>query len=99
MTPTCWLDWCTKQTADLSNRLMIQGYDPARIEFLRATNAEFRARFERFENAIDTVAEAMTRQPEGYHHYETLTRAKQELLLYTCEERGRLTAFEPAMSA
>ena len=99
MTPICWLDWCTKQTADLSKRLMIQGYDPMRLEILRVTSADFRAHFDCFERAIDTIAEAMTCNPEGYHHYEALTKAKQDLLLFTCEERGRLLAPQVAMSA
>ena len=90
MNPTSWLEWSMEQTADLSKRLVIQGYDPLSIERLRRTNAGFDARFTRFEQLLDDIAESMVADPDGYHHYDRLTKAKIDLLTYTCTERGQL---------
>lgn len=90
MTPTCWMDWCTKQMGDLSRRLVIQGYDPASIERLRRTNRGFERAFTRFEREFGAITDAMATNPDGYHHYEALNRAKTDLLTYTCAERGVL---------
>jgi len=90
MTPTCWMDWCTKQMSDLSRRLIIQGYDPAGIERLRHTHRGFETAFTRFEREFGEITDAMASNPDGYHHYEALNRAKADLLAYTCAERGVL---------
>jgi len=90
MSPTCWMDWCTKQTADLSRKLIIQGYDPASIERLRRTDGAFDSQFATFEREFDEISEAMAANPDGYHHFEALQRAKSKLLAYTCTVRGAI---------
>lgn len=94
MIPVCWSDWCTRQLADLSRRLLIQGYDPTTLERLRHTRRDFSLQFTRFENSLVQITEAMAVNPEGYHHYDDLTRAKADLLEFTGNQRGLL--FEPA---
>ena len=83
MTPQNWIDWCQKQLADLSLRLLRQGYSPARIEFLSQTSPEFREQFAHHLQVLDEAMDAMAAHSDGFHHFEVFSRAKMGLLLYT----------------
>ena len=83
MITVCWTDWTRKQMADLSTRLLIQGYAPADIQRLCAERGDFRDQFARFESQFDRISTAMFSEPDGYHHFDELTRAKMELLQFT----------------
>ncbi len=99
MTALNWIDWCQKQLGDLSVRLSRQGYYPAQIEYLNATNTLFRERFETFMTDLTLVMDAMADNPEGYHHYEDFNRIKMDLLRFTNTYRGEFLALDLAETA
>ena len=94
MTPRTWIKWSTKQLADLGMRLMRQGYNPASITNLRLAMPEFGARFDNFEQELETITAEMQANPEGYHHYGSLQDLIGELLCFTNLHRGRFLQAE-----
>ncbi len=98
MTPTAWIEWSTKQMADLGVRLWRQGYSPKRIKGLCDSVPEFGTRFRAFEADFQGITDAMTTNPDGYHHFDSMTRIKQELLVFTNFNRARFLS-QPAKIA
>jgi len=99
MTRNTWIDWCQKQLGDLSRRLLLQGYQPHRIEFLKRTRPDFREQFDKFMDQVYLVMEAMADNPDGFHHFDAFTQAKQELLLFTNTHRNVLLELDLAETA
>jgi len=87
MNTQSWLDWCTKQLADLSVRLFRQGYHPERIQYLAENNVEFSRYYEMFHKQVDVLMEDMIANPSGYHHYDAFSRLKTDFLHYACLNR------------
>lgn len=94
-----WIDWCSKQLSDLSVRLVRQGYSPSRIEYLNHTSSLFKDRFAFYLDRINQVMENIEANPDGYHHFDDFSKAKMELLRFTCEHRGTLLEPELAKTA
>ena len=96
MTEQAWIDWCGKQLADFSQRLIRQGYYPARIQYLVESEPEFGNRYREFLSRLDTVMEEMTANPDGYHHYDTFSRMKMDMLTFTNLNRARFLELDLA---
>jgi len=88
MTFDSWMDWSKKQLSDMSERLLRQGYYPARIEYLQTAAPAFHERFQGFLNRISDIMDRMAENPMGYHHFEAFTTAKSEFLHYTNRHRA-----------
>ncbi len=98
MTPTAWIEWSTKQLADLARKLSRQGYTPKLIQRLCASVPEFDAHYQSFSAELQALTEAMVANPDGYHHYDGMDRIKQEFLVFTNLNRVRFL-FQPAKIA
>ena len=94
-----WIDWCSKQLSDLSVRLARQGYNPDRIDYLNSTSNIFRDRFAHHLDRINQIMEDIEANPAGYHHFDDFSKAKMELLRFTCEHRGNIREPELAKTA
>ena len=99
MTLQHWIDWCRKQLADLSLRLLRQGYDPIRIEELEQNSPEFRKQYGLFLANIDEIMAQMAINPEGYHHFEAFTKAKKAFLEFTNLNREQFLLSDLAQTA
>lgn len=88
MTLDTWIDWSRKQLSDMSERLLRQGYHPARIEYLERTAPAFHHKFQGFMNRLSEIMDGMAANPMGYHHFEAFTEAKAELLQFTNRHRA-----------
>lgn len=89
MTKQGWMDWCGKQLSDLSARLFRQGYNPVRIAWLVEHEPEFRGRYNYFLEQMDVIMGEMTENPAGFHHFDSFSRLKMDLLTFTNVNRGR----------
>ena len=96
MTDSTWIDWCQKQLGDLSRRLLLQGYQPHRIEFLKRVRPEFRQAFDKYMDTVYACMEAMAKDPEEHGHFVAHAEAKQELLLFTNTHREALLTLDLA---
>ena len=99
MTIQTWIDWCQKQLADMSIRLLRQGYHPARIEYLNQTSPEFREKYAAFLSGLNEVMDQMASNPDGYHHFDNFTRLKRELLEFTNLNRETFLDLQLARTA
>lgn len=83
MTTDTWMTWVAEQLADLSVKLMRQGFDPERMNQLMNSNSAFREQYQIFETRLDEITQEMMQNPDGYHHFGTMTDAKMDLLRFT----------------
>lgn len=99
MTTLAWIDWCQKQLADMSLRLFRQGYHPAKIEYLNQHSPDFKEKFQGFLNELNEVMDHMSKNPDGYHHFEDFSRIKMGLLRFTNLHRETFLELKLAESA
>lgn len=83
MNNTSWLEWCTKQMGDLSKRLRIQGYYPARLEFLANAHPEFSQAFNTYMENLENIMNQIAENPDAFHLYEDFAELKHEFLVFT----------------
>ena len=94
-----WMEWCTKQMSDLSNKLQRQGFGPAQLLYLEQVDAEFAEHYNTLMDELGAIMGRMAERCDSYSHYEAFLGAKRTFLTYTNANRAGLLGLKPAEAA
>lgn len=86
------MEWIEKQLGDAARRLELMGITLSRNTELKQIHEDYRKKSDAFFDSIYVVQESLVKNPEGFHHFDAMTKAKDEFLGFVSQNLDRFRA-------